>query len=132
MYVTVLNMPLDYLSCFTMVLRGIHRKVDISQTDYSIHSKLRIFWSHTQKYTIKANERLKKWSTIKFDILVLSLIFFVPMSQTISVINRSGTYFFYTHQISGACAGRRRLMVFGLSIISTCAIMLLILLVMMH
>ena len=32
-----------YLSCFTMVLRGIHRKVDICQTGYITHSKLRIF-----------------------------------------------------------------------------------------
>ena len=36
-------MPLDYLSCFAMVLRGIHGKVDICQTDHSIPSKLRIF-----------------------------------------------------------------------------------------
>ena len=36
-------MPLDYLSCFVVVLRKIHRKVDIYQTDHSIHSKLRIF-----------------------------------------------------------------------------------------
>ena len=39
----VLSMPLDYLSCFAVVLTGIHREVDICQTDYSIHSKLRIF-----------------------------------------------------------------------------------------
>ena len=39
-------MPLDYLSYFAMVLRGIHGKdmcQDICQTDYSIHSKVRIF-----------------------------------------------------------------------------------------
>ena len=36
-------MPLDYLSCFAVVLRGKHGTVDICQTDYSIHSKLRIF-----------------------------------------------------------------------------------------
>ena len=36
-------MPLDYLNFFVVVLRGIHRKVDICQTDYSIHSKQRIF-----------------------------------------------------------------------------------------
>ena len=38
-----LNMPLDYLSCFVLILRGIHGKVDICQTDYGIHSRLRIF-----------------------------------------------------------------------------------------
>ena len=31
-----------YLRCFAVVLRGIHRKVDICQTDYSTYSKLRI------------------------------------------------------------------------------------------
>ena len=44
MFDRVLNMPLDYLNCFAMMLRGIHDKVDsISQTDYSIYSKLIIF-----------------------------------------------------------------------------------------
>ena len=36
-------MPLDHLNCFAVVLRGIHGKIDICQTDYSIHSKQRIF-----------------------------------------------------------------------------------------
>ena len=35
-------MPLDYLSCFVVVLGGMHRNVDICQTDYSIHLKLSI------------------------------------------------------------------------------------------
>ena len=39
----VLNIPLDYLSCFVVVLREIHRNVDICQNNHSIHSKLRIF-----------------------------------------------------------------------------------------
>ena len=39
----VLNMPLDYLSCFVVVLREIHGNVDICQNDHSIHSKLSIF-----------------------------------------------------------------------------------------
>ena len=34
-------MPLVYLSCFAVVLRGIHGKVGLSETDHSIHSKLR-------------------------------------------------------------------------------------------
>ena len=42
MFNSVLNMSLDYLSYFAVVLRGIHGKVDICQTDYSIHLKLRI------------------------------------------------------------------------------------------
>ena len=43
MFDKVLDMPLDHLNCFAVVLRGIHGKVDICQTDYSIHSKQRIF-----------------------------------------------------------------------------------------
>ena len=43
MFGRVHKMPLDYLSLFTMVLRGIHEKVDICQTDYTVYSKLRIF-----------------------------------------------------------------------------------------
>ena len=31
------------LSCFAIVVRGIHKMVNIYQTDYSIHSKQRIF-----------------------------------------------------------------------------------------
>ena len=42
MFDRALNKPLEYLSCFAVVLRGIHRKVDICQTNYSILSKLRI------------------------------------------------------------------------------------------
>ena len=30
------RMSVDYLSCFAVVLRGIHGNVDICQTDYSI------------------------------------------------------------------------------------------------
>ena len=36
-------MPLNFLSCFAVVLREIQRNVDISQTDYSIPSKLEFF-----------------------------------------------------------------------------------------
>ena len=49
-------------------------------------------------YNIEANERLtkikEKWSTIKFNVFVLSFTFFVPMSQTISVKNRNGACYF--------------------------------------
>ena len=50
----------------------------------------------------KVNE---KWLTIQFDVFDLSSIFFNEMSQTISVINRSGYAIFYTHQTSAACTG---------------------------
>ena len=56
------------------------------------------FWSHTSKYKIQANERLtknfKKWSTIQFDVSDRSFIFFIPMSQAISFMNRSGACYF--------------------------------------
>ena len=53
---------------------------------YSLQTKnFPIFWSHTWKYNILANERLtnveEKWSTIKFDVFVFYFIFFVPMAQ---------------------------------------------------
>ena len=40
MFDRVVNMPLDYLSCFAVVLRKMHGDVNICQTDYTIHSKL--------------------------------------------------------------------------------------------
>ena len=36
-------MPQDYLTSFVVVIRRIHGKVDICQTDYSSDSKLRTF-----------------------------------------------------------------------------------------
>ena len=45
------------------------------------------------KYNIQAN-----------DAFALCFIFFIPMSQIISVIDRSGMCYFYTHQTIGACA----------------------------
>ena len=87
-------MPLDYLSCFAVVLRRIYGNIDICQTNYTIPSALKFSpYSEVQwKYNIQVNERLtkvkEKWSTIQFDVLY-SFIFFIPMSQTISVINRS-------------------------------------------
>ena len=83
-------MPLDYLCCFVVVLRGIHRKFEIWQTGYIL-----LFWSHTPKYNIQAKESLakvkEKWSAINFDVFDLYFILFVPTSQTMNVINRNGT-----------------------------------------
>ena len=66
---------------------------------YSLQTKnFPLFQCHTWKYNIQANERLtrvkEKQSTIKLDVFVLSFIFFVPMYQTKSFINRSGTCYF--------------------------------------
>ena len=43
MFDRVLNMPQDYVSSSAMVISGIHGKVDVCQSDYSIHSKLGTF-----------------------------------------------------------------------------------------
>ena len=75
----------------------------LHKTHYSIQTKLRIFpylfWSQTWKCNIHANGRLtkikEKCSTIEFDVFVFSFFFFLPMSQTISVINRGGMCYFY-------------------------------------
>ena len=73
-----------------------------------LYYQLHLFWSHTWQYNIQANKRLtkvkEKLSTIKFDIFFLSFIFFVSMSQTISVIKVEHAIF-YMYQTSGMCAG---------------------------
>ena len=57
-------MPLDHLNRFAMVLRGVHGKVNICQTDYSIYllqTKIApLFSCHTWKYNIQAIERLTR------------------------------------------------------------------------
>ena len=102
MFDNVLDMHQDHLNCFAVVLREIQGKVDICQTDDSIHSKQRIFpypnVIHGSIDNIQANERLtrvkEKQSSTKLGVFVLSFIFFVPMYQIKSFINRSGTCYF--------------------------------------
>ena len=79
MFDRVLNMPLDYFSCLTLVLGGMHGKFDKCQTDYSIHSNLRNFpysevvnGSTTFKLmedqqTLKKNDQLVKLVSAIFD-----------------------------------------------------------------
>ena len=92
-------MPLDYLSYFTMVLRGIHWNIYICQADDSIPYKLEfshysevIHGSKTFKLTkgSKVEKKMINYSVWCFG----SFIFFIPVSQTISVINKSGMCFF--------------------------------------
>ena len=82
-------------------LGRIKSKVDICQTDYSIHFKLRIFllfWSHTWKCNIQASKKLtkvkEKWSSIKFDVFILSFILFILMSQNLSAIHINRVCYF--------------------------------------
>ena len=83
MFDRILNMPLDYLGCF-VVLREIPKKVDICQTDYSIHSKLSIFSQSKVLEVMEVQQANKRFS----------FIFFVTMFQTKVVINRSGACYF--------------------------------------
>ena len=84
MFDKVLDMPLDHLNYFVVVLRVIQGKVDICQTDYSISCKQIIFpYSnviHGGTYNIQTNERLKrvkeKHSTTKLGVFVLSFSLF--------------------------------------------------------
>ena len=98
-------MPLDYLSWLPVVLRYVDTREGWYIRNwlyYSLQTKnFPLFWSHSWKYDIQANDKLtkvkEKLSIIKFDVFVRSFIFFVPMSQTISVINISGAcYFLHT------------------------------------
>ena len=72
---------------------------------FSPYSKVIYTW----QYKIQANERStkinKKWLTIQCDVSDLSFIFFIPTSQTISVINRSDACHFSDASTSGAGAG---------------------------
>ena len=76
-------MPLHYLSCFAEVLRGVHGKVDISQTDYSIHSKLKFF---PYSGVIHGNTRFKLTKILQSlkkndQLLNLMFLFFVLFSH---------------------------------------------------
>ena len=72
----VLNMPLDYLSCLTVILKGIHRKVDICQTDYSIHSKLNNFPYSEVTHGSTAFKLTKGWQRFNKNDRLLNLMFF--------------------------------------------------------
>ena len=52
--------------------------------------------------TFKLKKRQRK---IEFDVFVICFIFFIPLSQIISLIKINCTCYFYMHQNSGACAG---------------------------
>ena len=84
--------------------------------------KFTVFWSHTWNYNIQANERLtkvkEKWSTIKFDVFIRSFVFFIPVTQTVSAINKWCMLFFtcirlvahvLARELAIACIKLRRL-----------------------
>ena len=94
MFDMVLNIPLDYLICFAVVLRDILGIVWYMPNWLSLQT-FPLFRSHTWKYNIQANKTIiRKMITIQFDVFDLSFIFFIAMSQTVSVINRSGACYF--------------------------------------
>ena len=106
MFDKVLNMPLDFLRCFAMVLKQIHGNVDTCQTYYSIppNQNFTSFRSHTWKYNIQVNKSLTKVKRMtKYSILYFcSFIFLISMSQTIRTVNRSGAYYFL-HALNQWC-----------------------------
>ena len=83
MFYRILNIPLDYLSWFSTVLREIHGNFEMCLTKYSIPSKLirkmfPLFWNHTWNYN-KVNERLtkvikEKWQLFNLKFLLLHFL----------------------------------------------------------
>ena len=63
-----------------------------SNLEFSPYSEV-IHESTTFKLT-KVNKGWRRMITIQFDIFDLSFFFFIVMSQTISIINRSGAWNF--------------------------------------
>ena len=103
MFHRVLNMPLDYRSCFAMALREIHENVDmVNWLSYSL--QIRIFplilnscskVQHSSKQKVNKSQRVLIWCFCSF-------IFFIPMPQAITKVVHA---IFYMQQTSGACAG---------------------------
>ena len=80
MFGRVLNMLLNCLSCFAMVLRGIHRKFDIWQTDYGINSKLRIFFYSEVIHESTVLKLRKSQQRFRNNEQLFNLIFFIFLS----------------------------------------------------
>ena len=80
-------MPLDYLSCFAMVLEGYTKRWYIPKY---IRSKLRSF-PYSKVTHGSTTFKLKKR---QFNYWIWCFVFFIPLSHTISVINRDGTCYF--------------------------------------
>ena len=91
-------LALDYLSCFDVVLRGIHGKIDIYQT--YIHSKLGIFLYFEVIHGSTTFKLKKRWSIIKFDVFILC---FLHSTVPNNKCDKQKWYvlFFYIHQNSG-------------------------------
>ena len=87
MFLRVLIMPLDCLSCFAVVLRGILQKIHI-------FNELRIFPYSEVTHGSITFKLQKRQSTIEFDFFVLCFIFFIPVPQTICAINRNYMCYF--------------------------------------
>ena len=86
----------DYASGLLKLLchgfRGIHGKTDTCQA--YISSKLRTFSYSEVTHGSTTFKLMKRQWTIGFDVFALCFIFFISLSQTISVINGNGTCYF--------------------------------------
>ena len=94
------------MECFTKIVHSIWLLTIFTKHSLQIYNVSLILKSW--RYKIQANERLseikQKWSSIQFDVSYLSFIFFIPMSQITSVINRSGACYFLQLFFVGVCA----------------------------
>ena len=97
MFLRLLHMPLDYLSCFAVVLRGTHRKYDICKTHCGIHTKLNIF-SYSEVKHGNITFKLKKG-----QLLNLIIFFFFFLLQAVSAIKRKWRVLFFTRLKLVAC-----------------------------
>ena len=96
-------MPLHYWSCFAVVLREIHGKVDICQIDYSF-TKNKIFpliWRSTifKLTRVLQNDQLLNLMFLFF--LWCSSFQYARQQLSLAEVARA---VFYTHQTSDACA----------------------------
>ena len=80
MFDMMLNIPLDSLSCFAVVLRETRERWYMPNwLQYPLQIRIfPLFWSHTWKYNFQVKERLtkieQKWPNIQFVILLFHFL----------------------------------------------------------
>ena len=101
----ILNTSLDYLSSFTLVLRGIHRNICYISIQLIItftqNFSLILNSQSTWKYNIQANKNItkikEKWSIIQFDGFALCFIFFHSNVSDNKCHRQKWHVLFFTH-----------------------------------
>ena len=112
MFDRVLNMSLDYLSCDcnrTWTKNHLVHKQTLNRLVKLVNNWALLWvltWTvHLTVCSYHVTHVFQSESTLYSCLSFRSFIFFIPMSQIISVISKSGVCFFYTHQTTGMCAG---------------------------